>query len=57
MTKTSSQHEAFSSRTQQKVFFSKTQELQTNINESDDDENDINAIIKDDLTTNVCCQY
>jgi hypothetical protein len=57
MTKTSSQYEAFSSRTQQKVFSSRTQKLQTNINENDDDENDIDAIIKDDLTTNVCCQY
>ncbi len=57
MTKTWSQHETFSSRTQQKVFFSRIQKLRTNINENNDDENDIDAIIKKNLTINVCCQY
>ncbi len=57
MSSSSSQRQMSSSSSHNQIFSSLTQKQQTNIDKSDDDESDTNEIIKDDLTTNVCCQY
>jgi hypothetical protein len=50
----SSHNQMSSSSSHNQIFSSLTQKQQTNIDKNDDDENNIDEIIKDDLTTNVC---